>query len=106
MSTIPEKEFTPHPDGASSVQCLVLPLELALIRWSVVCRQWHEFANDQPLLSAFLAGWCCRSIGASRPEHVGTFRDSFNTGWREADDMVTIKSRQNTNSANGLPTPT
>ena len=29
------------------------------------------------------------------PEDVGQFRDSFRVGWREADDQITIASRQN-----------
>lgn len=80
---------------ARSMQRMVLPLELAFIRWSVVHRQWHELANDMPLISAFLAGWCCRCIGTSQPEDLGTFRDSFRVGWREADDQITIASRRN-----------
>lgn len=88
---------TPAQGQMQGVRCggLVLPLELAFIRWSVVHRRWHETANDMPLLQAFLAGWCCRCIGTTPPENVGTFRASFFAGWREADDQVTIASRQN-----------
>ncbi len=32
-----------------------LPLELALIRWSVVHRNWHELSGAMPVLTAFLA---------------------------------------------------
>lgn len=78
-----------------AVQRLVLPLELAFIRWSVVHRGWHEIGGDCPLLLAFLAGWSCRCIGASQPADLGTFRDSFRVGWREADEQITIASRQN-----------
>lgn len=76
-------------------QRLVLPLDLAFIRWSVVHRGWHEIGGDCPLLLAFLAGWSCRCIGASQPIDLGTFRDSFRVGWREADDQIAIASRQN-----------
>lgn len=90
---------TTHDDTANANGVgsggLVLPLELAFIRWSVVHRRWHETANDMPLLQAFLAGWCCRCIGTTPPENVGIFRASFFAGWREADDQVTIASRQN-----------
>ena len=90
-------ESTKDEQRASvAVQRLVLPLELALVRWSVVHRGWHEIGGDCPLLQAFLAGWSCRCIGASMPEDVGQFRDSFRVGWREADDQITIASRQNT----------
>lgn len=89
-------ESTTDEQRASvAVQRLVLPLELAFIRWSVVHRGWHEIGGDCPLLLAFLAGWSCRCIGASMPEDVGQFRDSFRVGWREADDQITIASRQN-----------
>ena len=75
----------------------VLPFDLALVRWSVVCRSWGELsAGHAPLLTAFLAGWGCRCIGASMPENLGTFRDSFRVGWREADTMIAIETqRQN-----------
>jgi len=82
-----------------SVQRLVMPLELALTRWSVVHREWHEIGGDCPLLTAFLAGWCCRSIGASMPDDLGMFRDSFRVGWREADDMMTIEARRHNDQA-------
>jgi len=92
-----ENQTTQENTAAVSVgsDALVLPLELAFIRWSVVHRRWHEMANDMPLLQAFLAGWCCRCIGTTPPGTVGTFRESFFAGWREADDQVTIASRQN-----------
>jgi hypothetical protein len=73
----------------------ILPLELAFIRWSVVDRGWTEFSGDGPLLSAFLAGWLCRCIGTSEPLNLGTFRDSFRVGWREADDQIIIMGRRN-----------
>lgn len=74
------------------LKCRILPLETALIRWSVVHIKWNELANDIPCLTAFLAGWCCRSIGASMPEEIGGFRDSFRVGWREADTMINIET--------------
>lgn len=75
----------------------ILPLELAFVRWSVVHRQWHELANDMPLLSAFLAGWNFRCIGLGMPEKLGTFRDSFRVGYREADTMIQIEKQKNVN---------
>ena len=79
------------------MNALVLPLDLALTRWAVVCQSWGELAHGHaPLLSAFLAGWCCRCIGASQPDDLGQFRDSFRVGWREADQQVEIEARQNT----------
>ncbi len=79
-----------------TVPALVLPLDLALIRWAVVCQSWADLAaGSAPLLSAFLAGWCCRCIGASQPADLGQFRDSFRVGWREADQQVEIEARQN-----------
>ena len=94
---------TPQAESAraDSVQRLVMPLELALTRWSVVHRQWHEIGGDCPLLTAFLAGWCCRSIGASMPEDLGMFRDSFRVGWREAEDMMTIEARRHNARGSG-----
>lgn len=81
-------------DPSAPSTSLVLPLELALVRWSVVHRRWHELASDCPLLGAFLAGWYCRCIGATEPQNVGVFRDSFRTGWREADDQIEIAARR------------
>ena len=75
---------------------LVLPFELALTRWSVVCIIWRDLASDHPNLTAFLAGWGCRCIGATMPETIESFRDSFRVGWREADTMIAIEiQRQN-----------
>lgn len=72
-----------------------LPMDLALIRWSVVCVSWAELSSGHaPHLPAFLAGWYCRQIGASRPENVGDFKDSFNVGWREADTTIAIESKK------------
>lgn len=76
-------------------QALLLPLDLALIRWSVVCQSWGELSSGHaPLLPAFLAGWCCRCIGADMPVNVGQFKDSFRAGWCEADDQIIIASRE------------
>lgn len=84
------------PAKPCSVERMVLPFELALIRWSVTCKRWDELsAGHAPILTAFLAGWCCRCIGTSMPDNVGTFRDSFRIGWREADEQIEIASRQN-----------
>ena len=83
-----------HP--AVDLPRLVLPFELALTRWSVVCIIWRDLASDHPNLTAFLAGWGCRCIGATMPETIESFRDSFRVGWREADTMIAIEiQRQN-----------
>lgn len=73
-----------------------LTLELALVRWSVVHKKWDEFSSgNMPYLHAFLAGWCCRVIGTSEPEHVGQFRESFRAGWSEAEAQIQIAERLN-----------
>ena len=92
MADKTQGELAPAPCSAYP-----LSLELALIRWSVVHRQWHELANDMPCLTAFLAGWCNRVVGAKMPpaEDVGVFRDSWRVGWREADEQITISKRLN-----------
>ncbi len=93
--TTTASETTPER-APGTVPALVLPLDLALIRWAVVCQSWADLAaGSAPLLSAFLAGWCCRCIGASQPADLGQFRDSFRVGWREADQQVEIEARQN-----------
>ena len=68
----------------------ILPIELALTRWSVVHIRWNETANDCPNLTAFLAGWCSRCIGLPMPNEIGTFQNSFRVGWREADEQISI----------------
>lgn len=88
-------ETPTHAAPPVDLDRLVLPFELALTRWSVVCIIWRDLASDHPNLTAFLAGWGCRCIGAAMPETIETFRDSFRVGWREADDQITIASRQN-----------
>lgn len=71
---------------------IVLPLELALVRWSVVCQSWQSMsAGHSPLLTAFLAGWGCRCIGIEIPSQYHEFRDSFRAGWREADTEISIQ---------------
>ena len=71
-----------------------LPMDLALTRWAVVCRQWHELSGGStPLLGAFLAGWYCRCIGASMPDELGDFKDSFRRGWIEAEQQIEIEGR-------------
>lgn len=73
----------------------LLTLDLALIRWSVVCGSWGDIASgNTPVLQAFLAGWCCRAIGATEPYDVGQLRESFRAGWREADVQISIAHDQ------------
>lgn len=72
-------------------------LDIALIRWSVVCRQWDALSsNSAPILGAFLAGWYWRDMGNELPgrEQLGTFVDSFRVGWHESDAMITIQQRE------------
>lgn len=71
-------------------------LDLALIRWSVVCRQWHDFGGDAPMIGPFLAGWFMRDMKADMPEQLslGTFRDSFRKGWGECDTQLAILAQQ------------
>lgn len=72
-------------------------LDLALIRWSVVCRTWHDLSSgNAPQLGAFLAGWYWRDMGNPMPQRtdLGTFCDSFRVGWREADAQIIIMKRQ------------
>lgn len=79
---------------SASEQPVVLPLEVALTRWSVVHRAWHDLGADCPSLHGFLAGWFCRMCEAQPPVLVGLFRDSFNCGWREAHEQIEIESRK------------
>ena len=83
-----------HQDSDQALSFMLLPLEHAFLRWSVVHRQWHESFSDCPVLAAFLAGWMCRCIGSSMPENPGHFRDSFRVGWREADIAIGIAGRR------------
>lgn len=96
MGETPSGQAREAGDDCPAQPC-VLPFELALIRWSVVCTSWGELATGYaPLLTAFLAGWGCRCIEASMPENLGAFRDSFRVGWREADTMIAIERQKNT----------
>ena len=80
-----------------------LPIELALIRWSVVHRKWHEMGGDCPYLPAFLAGWMCRAIGAEEPSNLPHFRASFRVGWKEANEQAEINSRSTGIQMNSMP---
>lgn len=72
----------------------ILPLESALERWSAASREWLEFVSGHtPILTAFLTGWGWRCMGLEVPKDVGTFRESFRVGWREADEAITIAQR-------------
>lgn len=72
-----------------------LTLDLALIRWSVMCESWGELSSGSaPQLGSFLAGWFTRAMGATKPEKLGQLRDSYMVGWREADSCVNIKRRE------------
>ena len=69
-------------------------LDLAIIRYSVVCQRWARGCGGCPYLHAFLAGWFCRAIGATEPFDVGQFRDSFRAGWKESDEHQVIAERE------------
>ncbi len=73
-----------------------LPLELALIRWSVVHLKWSEMGGGIPVLNAFLSGWCSRCIGLEYPKQDSTLMHSFRAGWYEADSQIAIKQNQAT----------
>ena len=75
-----------------------LPLDLALTRWSVVHGSWNALGGPMPVLSAFLAGWCLRCIGAEQPKDVGILRQSFLAGWHEADNQISIMARSHINA--------
>ncbi len=69
-------------------------LDLALIRWAVVCRRWHELSSGSaPVLGAFLAGWFLRDAGAQLPTDCGSARDSLRIGYAEADSQIVILQR-------------
>ena len=86
-----------------SLPLLVLPLDLAMTRWSVKCTAWSKLSpGAAPVLGAFLAGWYCRCIGTAyfEPDQL---RDSFRVGWREADDHIYIQLHSQNTPVN--PTP-
>jgi hypothetical protein len=71
-----------------------MTLELALTRWSVVCRQWNELSSGYaPYLPAFLCGWTSRQIGLETPDvSRNGYASSFRIGWKEADEQIEILS--------------
>lgn len=77
-----------------------LPLELALIRWAVVHRNWHELSGAMPVLTAFLAGWCSRCIGLEKPSVESVLVHSFRAGWNEADSQIVIALAKRQHSIN------
>lgn len=97
----------PPPVPSQGVPRFMLPLDLALIRWSVKCEAWGELAaGNAPLLGAFLAGWYCRSICASKPVQPGQYRDSFQAGWGEADAQIAIEDNRRNHQVSLEPKPT
>lgn len=74
---------------------LTTTLDIALIRWSVVCEKWRELSNDIPILGVFLAGWFWRDMGNALldAQTIGQFKDSFRVGWRECDTQIQIKNK-------------
>lgn len=71
-------------------------LDLALLRWTVVCEQWSNLASgSHPQLGAFLAGWYACDMGAVMPTgaELGRFKDSYRRGWHEAEQQIEILER-------------
>lgn len=68
-------------------------IELALIRWAVVCLSWNEIGGTFPSFTGFMAGWCSRICECPEPAFVGKYRDSFRRGWAEADGQIAIANR-------------
>jgi|19_taG_2_1085344.scaffolds.fasta_scaffold59180_2 hypothetical protein len=75
-----------------------LTLDLAMVRYSVVCERWGDKIGDAPYLTAFIAGWCCRSVGMPwlSNSEIGAYPASYRAGWAEADDFAKIWHRENT----------
>lgn len=70
-------------------------LDIALTRWAVRCRTWHDMGGDHPQLGAFLAGWFARDCGLPLPHVIPVnVRDSLRIGWKEADDHIAILEQQ------------
>lgn len=71
-----------------------IDLELALIRWAIVSRQWFELSSGaQPYLPAFLCGWHMRQLDIPLPDSMdgcGTHPDSLRAGYRECDNFIKI----------------
>lgn len=67
-------------------------LDLAMIRWAVVCGEWSETAVGHfPNLGAFLAGWFCRDAGIPIKAADGiTFINSWRKGWIECNVQIAI----------------
>lgn len=73
-------------------------LDLALIRWSVVCKEWGELSSGfYPNLGAFLSGWFWKDMGNELPKELGEFRDSFRKGYQESEFMLEILNRERQN---------
>lgn len=90
-----------NPQGSLHAVVRATSLDMALVRWSVVCCSWRELGGDFPDVGAFLAGWFLRVLGAEMPpkEKLGRCPDSFRVGWREADTQIVIASRSNARSS-------
>lgn len=73
-----------------------MSLDLALVRWSVVCGLWETRAGNRPDLGAFLAGWFLRRQSENLPENWRFFgqRDSFLAGWSESETFLALEARE------------
>lgn len=73
---------------------MVLTLDLAIIRYAVVCERWQKLSTGMvPVFGAFVCGWFGRDMGQSVDVGAGTFRDSWRAGWAEADSAKQIAMR-------------
>lgn len=74
---------------------LILPLDLAVIRYSVVCEKWGNLSNSAaPHFGAFLAGWYMRCVGLPPPMQYHISRESLRAGWAQANEQVAINVRE------------
>lgn len=76
-----------------------LSLDLAVIRFSVVCENRAENGFEAPYLQAFLAGWFSRAVGIGLPPRIecGSNPDSFCAGWSQANEQAGIWQQQHKN---------
>ena len=72
-----------------------ITLELAIIRYAVVCEKWKSISGAYPSLDAFLCGWFMRKLMGDKFIDVKIVqRDSYRSGWNEADTMININERK------------
>jgi hypothetical protein len=70
-------------------------IELAIIRYAVVCEKWKSIGGTYPILGAFICGWFMRDMNGENFVDVSSqFRDSYRVGWNEADTMLKIEEQK------------